>query len=596
MLGLKRIKESVYEGIRVKLYLKMTVGKGILMKKRIIPVLVAIILIIIICGGLVFTYFHEKYSYSTVEADLGEYFGVSGEELAIILQSQRISERAVNKDGVCYFDLDTVHTYFNEIFYVDEGEQKILYTDALGTMQTAIGSKEYADREGTHQTDYTISYTENGKLYLAADFVKLYTNFAYDMYDKRVLITAKSFDYQGADVKKDTQIRVKGGIKSDVLCQLHKGDTVEILEKMETWSKVKSKDGIIGYTENKFLEDERTISVEVAQDYVAPQYTGAGMDKKVCLGFHSIGGPLGNDTLMSMLAEGKGMNVIAPTWYSLNDNEGGFRSFSDAAYVERAHTYGLEVWGVWDNFNYANEEKTSIDLLTVLSQTAKRQKLAKSMVEEAKRISLDGINIDFEQLSSEVGIYYVQFLRELSVLCREAKITLSIDNYVPFNFNEFYRLDIQGQVADYVIIMGYDEHWHGSKDPGSVASIDYVTNGITKTLEKVPAQKVVNALPFYTIVWCTDGAAVTDEYLTMNNVADYIQRHNLTPEWDELTCQNYAEWESGGKTYSVWFEEANSISSKLNVMNAKQIGGVAVWRLGYGTEAVWDLLNLYVNK
>ena len=297
-----------------------------------------------------------------------------------------------------------------------------------------------------------------------------------------------------------------------------------------------------------------------------------------------------------MLAEARGLNVIAPTWFSLNDNEGNFRSFGTSQYVQQAHNYGLKVWGVWDNFNYKNETGTNIDSYAVLSSTSKRRLLVQNMINTSLSLGLDGINIDFEGLTEDVGEHYIQFLRELSVECRKSSLVLSIDNYVPFHFNEFYRLDIQGEIADYVIIMGYDEHWHGSKDPGSVASIDYVSNGINKTLEQVPAGKVVNALPFYTILWKTEGAEVTDEYITLNNVADFLQRVNITPTWDEETCQNYAEWQSGSTTYQIWVEDLESLRVKLNVMSTQDIAGVAVWRLGYGTPGAWELIRAYAGS
>ena len=139
------------------------------------------------------------------------------------------------------------------------------------------------------------------------------------------------------------------------------------------------------------------------------------------------------------------------------------------------------MWGVLDNFNYANENGISISTLNMLSSTTARQNLVKNVTDTAVGLGLDGINVDFEQLSSDCGPHYVEFLRELSIECRNKGLVLSIDNYVPFNFNDYYRLDIQGEVADYVIIMGYDEHWHGSKDPGSVASIGYVSDGLDRT-------------------------------------------------------------------------------------------------------------------
>ena len=151
-------------------------------------------------------------------------------------------------------------------------------------------------------------------------------------------------------------------------------------------------------------------------------------------------------------------------------------------------------------------------------------------------------------------------------------------------------------MADYVIIMGYDEHWHGSGDPGSVASIGYVSNGIDKTLEQVPKEKVVNGLPFYSIVWKTSGAQVTDQYLTLNNTETYLKNINVKGEWDEETQQMYYKWTSGGATYQIWAETDESLAVKINVMRAKDIAGVAVWRLGYGTKGVWQMISAYVNE
>ncbi len=563
--------------------------------KKAIPVIVAILLIIII-GGVAFgKVLFDKYSYSNETVDMQEFYQVSGEQSAIILQDEMVEEKIIIRGGVCYLDLDTVHKYLNEIFYVDMGENLLLYTTATGTTSTRLGESTYSADTGTVDAGYTISYIENDTVYVALDYVKLYTNFAYEVYDLHVQVYTQWGSKEMADIIKDTAVRERGGVKSPVLREVKAGESVEILEEMETWSKVKTNDSIIGYVENKRLTGKIPVEEVPVTDYVAPEYTSIAMEGKVSLGWHAIGGVGGNDTLESMVANTKGMNVIAPTWFSLNDNEGNFRSFGSANYVQRAHNMGLQVWGVLDDFNYNNETDGGIDVYSILSSTTKRQLLVQNITATAVNLGMDGINLDFERVTSDCGVHYVQFLRELSVQCRNNGLVLSIDNYVPFHFNEYYRLDIQGQVADYVIIMGYDEHWHGSGDPGSVASIDYVSNGIDKTLENVPEQKVINAIPFYTILWKTEGSTVTDSYLTIVNTADFMSRVGVTPTWDETTCQNYAEWTDGALTYQIWLEDLESIKVKLNVMRTKNIGGVAVWRLGYGTPEIWELLNAYVG-
>lgn len=565
------------------------------MKSKVLPVIVALVLIVIVAVVGFGSRLLEKYSYSREVADLDEYYGVSEGELAIILQDERISGKAFLKEGQVYFDMTTIKTCLNEGFYADRKEQLLLYTTASDTASAVFGAREYSDREGKHGLDYEVCFVRGEELYVAAEYVKKFTNFSCEVFDRHLQVYTLWETVSVMEVAKDTQVRLEGDIKSPILREMEKGEEVVVLEQGEDWHRVKTADSMIGYIEVKRLENPRSVAREPVTDYVEEEYTSLSVPGKVSLGFHSIGGEGGNVTLDAMLAEGQGINVIAPTWFSLVDNEGNFRSFASDWYVESAQSRGLQVWGVWDNFNYRNETGTEVSSLEVLSSTSKRQKLAGQMVDTALELGLNGINVDFEGLTEECGEHYLQFLKELSVLCRSSGLILSVDNYVPLNFNNYYRLDIQGRILDYVIIMGYDEHWHGSGNPGSVASIDYVSKGLDRTLDQVPGEKVVNALPFYTIVWKTEGTTVTDQYVTLNNLEEFLRLENVQLQWDEATCQNYGEWQSGSATCQIWAEDAESIAVKLNVMKARNIGGVAVWRLGYGTAEVWELVRAYVD-
>ena len=559
--------------------------------KKVIPVLIALVLIVIIGAATAGSIVFEKYSYSKEEANLQEYFGVQGDEMAIILQDERMEEKAHLVNDTCYFDLDTVHKYFNDTFYVDKNEGLLLYA-----LPTTVDRYELGDGPVSATGEKNPVYRQGETIFLAADLVKKYTNYSYECFELRVQVYTQWGEKRVATVKKDTQIRLKGGVKSPILRQLAAEEQVEVLEKMENWSKVKTADAFIGYVENKFLSEENRMSETPVTDYAQPEYTTKQLDEKVCLGWHSIGGKGGNDTLESIVVNAKNLNVIAPTWFSLSDNQGGYESFGTVDYVNKAHNMGLKVWGVLDDFNYHNTHDTNVDVYEVLASTTNRNRLIDSIVEEAVFLGLDGINLDFERISVDMGEHYAQFLRELSVACRLNDLTFSVDNYVPFNFNAYLRRDVQGKVADYVIIMGYDEHWHGSGDPGSVASLNYVSNGIDKTLEQVPKEKVVNALPFYSILWKTTGEQVTDEYVTIINTQDFLDRMGQEGVWDEETQQQYVEWESGGSKYQIWVENEDSIMLKLNVMRARDIAGVAVWRLGYGNQAVWEAISAYLNS
>ena len=565
------------------------------MKKKLIPVLIAIVLIIVIGGVSVGAALFERYSYSKERADLSAYFQMNGEsDVAIILQDELIEERARLFDNAYYLDLTTVHKYFNDRFYEDKGEGLLLYTLPDDIVRTVIGSSEVSGKSGTEELPYVPARYEGDVLYLAIDFVKNYANFSYEGFGEpyRLQIYTQWNERAVAEINKDTAVRVLGGVKSEILKDMTAGDKVIILEEMESWSKVKTGDSIIGYVENKRLENTAAESPIPVTDYVEPEYTSITRDHKINLGWHVIGGPAGNDTLSEAVANTKGLNVISPTWFKLNDSEGGFVSFASQDYVDKAHGMGLEVWALVENIEYAD----SIDMYAILSSTTKRARLIDSLVSTALDYNIDGINVDFEQISTDCGEHYIEFIRELSIPCRANGIVLSVDNYVPTGYTDHYDRGEQGVVADYVIIMGYDEHYSGSDQAGSVASINFVEEGIERTVEQVPAHKVINAVPFYTRIWETKGAELGSQAVGMAAAEEYVSAHNIALEWDEETCQNYGEYTEGGSLFQVWLEDERSIEVKLNIMEKYQIGGVAGWRLGFEKPEIWDVIGVYLNR
>ena len=565
------------------------------MKKKVIPMLIAIALIIIIGGVSFGSKIIDKYSYSKERADLSAYYDISdSEDVAIVLQSEIVEERAKLIEGICYLDLDTVHKYLNDRFYLDRNEDLLLYTLPEDIVRVVIGSSVKETAGGSEDLGYTIARYEGEKLYVAMDYVKQYTNFAFQVFTdpNRVQVDTKWEEMQVASIKKDTQIREKGGVKSPILTDAAKGDKITVLEQMETWSKVKTADSVIGYVENKRLGDVRVELPIPVTDYTEPEYTSLTRDHKINLGWHVVAGTAGNDTLQSVTANTKGLNVISPTWFKLSDNEGNFTSFASSDYVEKAHNMGLEVWALIENIEY----RDSIDMYQILSSTSVRQRLIDALVAEVLQYGIDGINVDFEQISMDCGEHYVEFIRELSVACRKNGIVLSVDNYVPTGYTDHYDRREQGIVADYVIIMGYDEHYAGSAEAGSVASINYVENGIADTVSQVPANKVINAVPFYTRIWETTGSTISSQAVGMEMAEEYVAAHHIDVEWNEETCQNYGEYTSGDTLYQVWLEDEESIRVKLNIMEKYGIGGVAAWRLGFEKPEIWDEIEAYMNQ
>lgn len=562
------------------------------MKKKMMPVLVALGLIVLIVAAAGGVFLYQRYSYSKEEADLNVYFGTgSSEEMAIVLNDGMTEEKGLWKDGHCYLTLDAVHELLNGRFYADDNEKLLLYT--LPDKTDRIGFGESTD-EG-----YAAAFEQDGKVWLALDYVKRYTDMEFTAYTEpnRVVVTTSWEERQTAEVKKDTALRVRGGIKSEILIPLEKGTQVTVLEQMENWAKVQTQDGYIGYAELKRLTEQKPYTPDKNTGYTEPDYTGNKRDHKINLAWHQVTTEAANATLASYMSGVTGVNVISPTWYSLYDNEGILDGIASPEYVQQAHAMGLEVWALIDDFTHRTDN--GVDPQLVLSYTSKRTAIIDMLMIEAERCGFDGINVDFEKITDEGGEDYIQFIRELSVACRQRGLVLSVDNYVPRNFNAHYEWKEQGVMADYVIIMGYDEHWGGSEVAGSVASLGYVTEGIEKMVEEVPADKVINAVPLYMRIWTTDGnGVVTSKAVGTQTAYDVLAKNGVMPVWDEVTGQNYAAFETADGLVQVWLEDEQSLAAKVGVMKQHGLGGIAAWKLGFDERRknIWGVISEFLNE
>ena len=569
------------------------------MKKRVFTVLVPIVLILLVAAVAFGSILFEKFSYSKNRADLNAYFGITqADEVAMVVQDSVVDEKAKMVDGMSYFTLSTVEQYFSDRFYVNSVEQVLLFTTDTDVIRINIGDGSnimYVSDAG-QELPYKAAFYEGDTLYIAADYVQKFANFEYHMYDEplRMQVYTQWNSYTSMTISKKTALRYQGGIKSDILMDLEKGDEVAVLEQMENWSKVKTSNALIGYVENKYLTGDKTVERLCSTGFQEIVYSNVKKEGTINLAFHQVFNEVGGDGLASALSNTKAVNVVSPTWFRLNNNSGDFTSIANASYVSKAHELGIDVWALITDVDSTDLYGIEIDFVELLSSSANRRHLIEGLMAQVDTYGLDGINIDFEKVKKDSGIHFVQFLRELSIETRKRGVVLSVDNYVPSEYTAHYNRKEQGIVADYLIIMGYDEHYVGGGEAGSNASIGFVESGITNTKEVVPADKIINAVPFYTRVWESGSDGLKASTLTMASQKDWIAKSGVTPMWIDEVCQNYAEYESDGTIYQCWLEDVESLRVKLEVMKTQEIAGVASWKLGIEDPAVWDAIAEYV--
>ena len=559
-------------------------------RKQLVPVLVAMLLIILVAVAGIVTGFIKKYTPSDVRMELADYYHTGEGEAALILQDTISEAKGKIVDGRAYLPYSVIANELGGRFYWDKESEKMLYTTATGTLEIKPEDTTYTIAEQVKQQDYVIVKEIGEEFYIALDFAEQYMPIQGEVYDNpnRIVLSYKWGETNTVTVSKDTEVRYQGGIKSPILSEAKKGDTMVLLEEMENWSRVMTTDGIDGYVEKKNLEKPKTTELSYSGEY-KEDYSSLTREHKINLAWHQVTSEAANAALGETIQNMAGVNVISPTWFSVTANEGTISSLASADYVNEAHSRGMEVWGLIDNFN------PDVSTLETLSSRSSREHIIQKLLEEAQRVGLDGINVDFEALTEEEAPHFIQFVRELSVVCRANNLVLSVDNPVP-QFTGFYNRKEQGIVADYVIIMGYDEHTTGSEEAGSVASLPFVKEGIEKTLQEVPKEKVINGIPFYTRLWTeSNNGTLSSEVMTMDAASQYIQENGIEVYWEKETAQNYGELLTDNGTQKIWLEDEQSIEEKMKLISQYELAGVASWKLGFERADVWNVISQYLQ-
>ena len=567
--------------------------------QAVLPVVIAIALIGIILLVAKSTGLFDDWGYSSKMADLNGYFKTISDDTASVVENGEVTDDKITvRDGKLYIPYETVIEKYNENFYWEQTDDRLLYTTGDGVYAAKLQDNYYTlDGNGT-QTGYQICYKNGETLMVCLDYVRIFTNFDYKLYGgggepyRACIKTEWGTDVVADVIEDDIAVRTVADKEGDILKKLRKGNTVVIVaSENEKWVKVTTDDLITGYVETKHLgekydrpetpvTDVAPITVTTVADYAQP----------VILAWHNVT----NENSAQYLKENEKflpyINTISPTWFALADNEGTVESIASSSYVETCHAKGLKVWGLVSNLTYPE-----VSLGEILPYPEKRDYVTEQLLNYAAQYNLDGINIDFESVPSDVGPSYIQFIREFSLKAHAKNLVVSVDNYVPKEYSMHYNRKEQGIFADYVIIMGYDEHTAASEEAGSVASLDFVMEGIEKTLEEVPKEKIVNALPFYVRYWIVDdNENILDmQTLTMTKGLETVTAAGAVPEWNEASGQNYAEWKTPEGTNKIWLEDIKSIQAKLDVMKAHDIGGAAVWQLAFGTEEAFQIIDEY---
>ncbi|AJS60110.1 glycosyl hydrolase family 18 protein [Paenibacillus sp. IHBB 10380] len=390
---------------------------------------------------------------------------------------------------------------------------------------------------------------------------------------------------------KTIAIRQDHSIHSPILTDVSNDTELRVWKTNdEDWDFVQLDNGYAGYMEKKHIVMGKNKVIEVpAQKTTRAERSWKG--KPVNLVWEAVYQRKPDPNSIGKLP---GVNVVSPTWFSMIDGEGNVRSQADSSYVKWAHGQKMEVWGLLSN-------SFEPDLTSeAMSKFKSRINIINQMLKYAELYDLDGINLDFENVYTKDGDNISQFVREIKPLAEARGLIISVD-VTPKSKSEMWSLFLDrealGSVADYLIVMAYDEHWAASPKAGSVASLPWVEAALQKiiTEDHVPPEKLILGIPLYTRIWSeemVDGKTkVSSKSVGMDSIAEIIRTKKLTPSYLESPQQNYVEYTEEGILKKIWIEDEVSLQARVDLVKSLNLGGIASWNRSFSNKQVWEVLK-----
>lgn len=537
--------------------------------------LVFLIIMLIVFGGVYF------FLFKNVESD----------ETSTLYNSQRLvyegdlqaEEYCKVIDGQVYISYNFIKEKLDDTVFYDENEKTVVFTN-----EKSVRRYKLNELKGT-SNDVEISLRApltdfDGEIMIPIEaFVYDYSiDLKYNVDEKVVTIDRTDTEYMTAKITVNTSYMREGAnSKTPIVKIMSKDNEVFVYGETAEWYKVREKEGRAGYIRKRHLElsydlSEFTRKKEVVENKEEVEKINLVWD------YTSVKTPNG-DSVENLV----GVNVLSPTWFSLNEDLS-ITDRSNIDYVARAHLFGEKVWPMFDN--------SFQEILTenALFSSSNRQKIISNLIKLYKSIGADGINIDFEHINIQTRDNFTQFVRELYPIFKEAGMTVSVD-VVPRIYEDVekepYDRKSLAKVADYIMLMAYDQHWGTSQTAGSVAEYSWVENNMNVLFRSIPKNKFVLCLPLYNRIWFDKGGKVSSQSVSMQVANNFIIQNNMELNWDNKIKQNVAKKQIGDQLVSIWLEDAASLNAKSSLVSKYGLAGVASWRKGFETPNIWSVIN-----
>ena len=479
---------------------------------------------------------------------------------------------------------DTIKKYFYEYIFWDEKYETVIVAKDKTVMKMPVDENKILVNGKEKDISVPVQYI-NQKLYIPIEELEEIFDLKVDVNEK-IIVTTKDADY--FSVKVDNKIHTKKYKKDFCMTTdvVKKGETIEIFDDYENkgdddylW--VRTENGSFGYVKKKNIMSKDYLHIKNDEVEEVPA--------KISLIWEYAANYSPDRSGQS---KRDGIRIVSPTWIYVNDEKGNLKNTINSSYLSWAQSVGYESWPTIKN-DAIGISKTSI----LLNDMNYRQSFIDNVMTLIKKYKFKGINLDFENMYMKDRDMYAELVRELSCTLRANGIISSVDVNVPDgseNWSLCYDSKAISDIADYTIVMAYDQHGSSSKKAGSVASLDWVELNLQKMIERdgIDSNRLVLGVPFYSRFWrVRNDVVVSTSTMTMKTTKDYMDKHSDSVEWVEESGQYVVRYKDKNDDIEIWVENEKSLKEKLKLISKYKLAGFAAWRWGFENEETWSLIG-----
>jgi len=294
------------------------------------------------------------------------------------------------------------------------------------------------------------------------------------------------------------------------------------------------------------------------------------------------------------------------SYFSIDVNsDGSLSSFPNPSRFSKiyndGHKRGVRIHLTFTLFGTTN-------VTNLLNSKTSRDNCINNILNYVSTYSLDGVNIDFEFVSSSVRDSFKIFIQDLSNrLHTQFSKRLELYIAVPPVYQWYPGYDYMSlsNYSDGLFVMCYDYHWSGSSEAGPVSptfnSTFWGYYAVNTSLDDilslgVDPKKIIVGVPYYGYDWPTESDTLKSKTTGSGSSVIFknakVNSQNYGRKFDSYSKTPYYTYYSTSY-HQCFYDDSSSLRYKFGIVKGKDLQGSGCWALGYddGVSDLWAVLR-----